>query len=141
MTSALDQLEALLAAATEGPWGRADWSIDDGPDRFTIEAYSAEVPRPGCLSIWPDGIVKHRVAETHEGERPDADAALIVAAVNSLPALLACARALEPFGRVDHHPDEPDHWPAFGKSAGQGWPTVGNFRTAAEALKMLESGK
>ena len=41
--------------------------------------------------------------------------------------------ALRPF-TMEYAWQEPDHWPAFGKNAGQGWPTVGDFRRALVAL-------
>jgi hypothetical protein len=44
--------------------------------------------------------------------------------------------ALLPFAKCEMtRPDqEPDHWPAFGKRAGEGWPTVGDFRRARACL-------
>jgi len=42
--------------------------------------------------------------------------------------------ALEPFARLEMPHQEPDHWPAFGKQSGVGWPTVGDFRRARAAL-------
>jgi hypothetical protein len=88
----LDELERLLAEATPGPWYLADWTSDDGLDLTTIEARNPEVLRPGQSSIWPDGIECSRVAETAQGERPLEDAALIVAAINALPELVAMGR-------------------------------------------------
>lgn len=48
--------------------------------------------------------------------------------------VLVRREVLEPFAQVEHHRDEPDHWPAYGRSAGQGWPTVGDFRAVAQAI-------
>ena len=85
----LPQLTALLERANL-PWARADWSCDDGPDRWTIEASQPD-PRvaQGFTSVWPDAIQKIRVAKVDESDDPEFYGDLIVAAVNALPALIA----------------------------------------------------
>jgi len=76
----IEELEALLAKAGL-PWRRADWSVDDGPNRFVIER---EEPDPraavGHTSVWPDGIRKIRIADLEQSDDPDAYGDLIVAA-------------------------------------------------------------
>lgn len=97
----LRQVLALDAKATPGPWFTADWSQDDGPNRTTIEGREPEKLFPGQSSqssIWPNGVRKIRVAETAEGERPDDDAAIIVALRNNLPTI---ARALSVLAAVE----------------------------------------
>ena len=47
----------------------------------------------------------------------------------------ALRKAAKPFAIDDWHRDEPDHWPAFGQKAGEGWPTVGDFRRIAALLR------
>ena len=92
----LRALEAAALAATPGPWEAADWSADDGPEPFTVEAREVETPQPGLASMWPDGIRKRRVAETHEGERPAEDARFIALAnPQTILALLAERERLE----------------------------------------------
>lgn len=103
------RLRELLEKATPGPWNAADWTQDDGPDHFTIEA-----TKPGGdPSIWPNGLAKIRVAETHDGERPREDAAFIAAARNELPALLDLLEA----------------------QAGGGWRPAAGVAAAIRALK------
>ena len=78
----LAELRQLLAEATEGPWFVASREGDD-------EAWW----------IWADRDEPFTVAQASyggpdnrtDGEAEEADAALIVAAVNALPALLAAA--------------------------------------------------
>lgn len=76
----LAELRKRAEAATPGPWYASDWTMDDGPSAFTVEARAPEVLGTGQSSIWPDGIRKYRVAEAELGENPLADAAYIAAA-------------------------------------------------------------
>jgi hypothetical protein len=66
-----DELRALAEAATPGPW-EIDWEENDGPESYPI-GFRAE------------DAVGHDVGNFDGSE---ADAALIVAACNALPALL-----------------------------------------------------
>ena len=71
----IDELERLLAAATPGEWVACGWGDGSTPDGVTnIFNHDAEVLLMECLPI--------------------DDAALIVAARNSLPALLTEIREL-----------------------------------------------
>lgn len=91
MIRLLDQLEALLAKATPRPWAFAQ--VECGP---TMIGYVTDTDTEEPLSgpfIADDGVVEEHVAEIHSGDYTDT--ALIVAAVNALPDLLASARALE----------------------------------------------
>ena len=86
--SNLDELERLLEAATPGPWG-----VGEGDDP------------PYPIITTPNG--HGMVAETWGGqdvEHGHADAALIVAAVNSLPALIAAARRAEALEKAGKFP-------------------------------------
>jgi hypothetical protein len=91
-----NELERLSAKATPGKWELADWTQDDGPDQWTIEASEPELLRPGQSSIWPDGIRKIQVADVIDGNNRDHDGALIVALRNNLPAILAALRRPAP---------------------------------------------
>lgn len=89
----LDQLDQLRAAATPGPWAQngADPAYiigqvsEDGEEYLDVADAGASV-RPG-ISGW---------------RRAEADAALIVAAVNALPKLTAKLRAAEALW-AEHH--------------------------------------
>jgi hypothetical protein len=74
----LDRLEALLAKATPGPWEV------DGPSYNQIIWSSAE--NRVCFMAHSSGL---------DEERDLATAALIVAAVNALPGLIAALRATQ----------------------------------------------
>lgn len=50
---------------------------------------------PGQSSIWPNGVQKHRVADTEWGDNPVADAAYIAALHNSLPQIAEYVKRLE----------------------------------------------
>jgi hypothetical protein len=106
MLETIRRLKELRERATKGPWRRADWSVDDGPNRWTIEGSEPEELSAGQTSIWPNGIRKIRVAETGESDNPDDNAAFIVAMENALPeieeALRMAEQALAPFAeRLD----------------------------------------
>ena len=98
----IDEMEKLLAEATKGPWrrealGGSSTVIAAGtPVRndTRIPAYAYDEARGFCIAYphlddRPQDVRLDFVHFSH------ADAALIVAAINSLPALLACARAVE----------------------------------------------
>lgn len=91
ITARLDELDRLHAAATPGPWFATEhklWATpivceDHWPGLTEEEAAEyGEAPGP------PHYVV----AQTMQGGRNTADAALIVAAVNALPELVAAAR-------------------------------------------------
>lgn len=97
----LDALEALLAKATPGPWARADWERDGGPNRWTIEGQQPDPYAsrgPGYTSVWPGGIQKMCVADVRESNEPEANGDLIVALHNNAPAMIAALRARQPTG-------------------------------------------
>ena len=135
----VERLREMMERATPGPWYAADWGYDDGSNLVTIEAREPEVVSEGQSYIWPDRICKLKVATTEEGQNPLSDAALIAAAVNALPALLACAEALESltgasiedFGEPGDYPD--DEQVAYPESA----VTFGHLRKALAALSAL----
>lgn len=92
----LDELEHLRSEATPGPWKKFH---HPGPDVIQIDTiadgYSATICRltpiiERSMSDWVDSVMSK---ETQQRNR--ADAALIVAAVNALPELVAVARAAE----------------------------------------------
>lgn len=86
--NALAELRSLLAAATPGPW-RWYWSQNrafvESDTRTVVEVFDAD-------------------PEVHGGIEHEADAALIVAAVNALPALIAVAEAAEEFAFCNDGP-------------------------------------
>ena len=81
-----DQLRALLAEATPGPWTESGRDVDH--DRFVAEGKNpGDVAGLGCeIEGPPDGWLR---GQFHR----HADAALIVAAVNALPALFDVVEA------------------------------------------------
>lgn len=84
----VDELRALLSAATPGPWEATDWHLDDGPNQWAIAGSKPEVVSPGRTGIWPGGIQKLLVADVEYSELPHENAALIVALRNNAEALL-----------------------------------------------------
>ena len=101
-----DELEKLLADATPLPWrqGQPDsrkvhphWRDSDGNDR------------DDCLhkNGWAKTIatVGKEEGDWRDALRQHADAALIVAAVNALPELLAMARRVEGLDRIERNRD------------------------------------
>jgi hypothetical protein len=105
------RLRELRAKATAGEWFAADWTYDFGSGLTTIEAREPETLSEGQSSIWPDQVRKVLVAETQGGTNPLEDAAAIVAAMNSLESLLACAEALQGllYHAGIHDADPEDH--------------------------------
>lgn len=92
-SSIAQKARALLEGVTEGPWFASDWNEDDGPEPFTIEAREPEVLSAGQSSIWPNGIVKRRIASTEDG---DGDRAAHARLIASAPTLISeMADALE----------------------------------------------
>ena len=112
----LDEIERLLSEATAGPWIRLH---DDGRIGIAVEA---DVPGQGhmtlalsphgnrceCGQVWSEAVDwPVAFCDTREGlEGPTgkvrmANAALIVALVNSAPGLIARIRQLE--GALRHH--------------------------------------
>jgi hypothetical protein len=80
MTTDIEGLKALLEKATPGPWKVADKVATVGGDRYLVITHPA-----GWVSLIMEG----------DDGRDEADAVLIVAAVNALPDLLATITALE----------------------------------------------
>ena len=78
-----DELEGLLAKATKGPWKQH--LVDD----TTIMAGDFEIG-----STWPEGGADADLDFNSPTELHEANAALIVAAVNALPELIATIRRL-----------------------------------------------
>jgi hypothetical protein len=75
LTELLDRLEAAAAAATPGPWYVEEHAGRDG------------------MVVMADGFRRAHLPQTRLVENAEADAALIVAAVNALPTLVAELRA------------------------------------------------
>jgi hypothetical protein len=93
MTDPLDTLSALEAAATKGPWGT--WRETQGyPD--DAQWYVTSPTFPDSQAIVGS-----------ESTNAAADAALIAAARNALPALLTIAEAAQELLAVDWHADAP----------------------------------
>ena len=81
---------------TPGPWHAEDWSLDDGPNTFTVAAHEPETLSPDQSSIWPNGIRKIKIADTEEGDGDRiANARLIAAAPDLLEVLKEATLALE----------------------------------------------
>lgn len=98
----LDRLNALRTEATPGPW---HWLSGNETDQWAA----------------PDQVIRYRVLESagravlqhaQTWQIRDAEADLIVAAVNALPALLRIARAARPMANLPHplSADEREQW-------------------------------
>jgi hypothetical protein len=100
----LDALDKLLAAGTPGPWES---------DGFIVSA-------PHAWGLDEGGFVAGMIG-TPGGTRVAEDAALIVAAVNSLPALIARVRLLEAAAQryLDYTGEH--HWRCEHRTAAVGW--------------------
>lgn len=106
MTDPLDTLRALEAAATPGPWTVDSADPTDvvirGPyeERWVANVgnWSRQLPEPPP----PDTDRAYQAIEADA-----ADAALIAAARNALPALLTIAEAAQELLAVDWHADAP----------------------------------
>lgn len=92
----LDELEKLLAAATPGEWTADSADVDnrDGLEHFI------KVPHKSYIHLFQDSSPSKEEPWTEwtfndHGEQAGKDAALIVAAVNALPSLIASARRVE----------------------------------------------
>lgn len=83
-SEAIARLRELRAKATAGEWRQH--LVDD----TTIIAHDGDE----IASTWPDGGHDADADFDADTERHEANAAAIVAAMNSLPALLECAEAL-----------------------------------------------
>lgn len=83
MTVDIARLRALLAAATPGEWTDAG-AVDHEDDLDVTAILSPDPSKPVVSTIWYDGphLIVHQT-----------DRALICAAVNALPQLLAIAEA------------------------------------------------
>lgn len=79
MTGGLDELRALLANATPGPWTNQGWDDAEGGSFVVGGGVPGSAKERGIVAT----LCTTRRAES------EANAALIVAAVNALPALLA----------------------------------------------------
>lgn len=90
-SSIAQKARALLKGVTEGPWFASDWNEDDGPEPFTIEAREPEVLSAGQSSIWPNGIVKRRIASTEDGDGDRAAHARFIALAPTLISEMADA--------------------------------------------------
>lgn len=104
----MNKLTALVEAAkaaTPGPWFAGDFNDDSGDNSVTVYSTKPELLFDGQSSIWPDGMLKIRVADTSEGIDPIADATFIAlanpATILELCALLEKAEAAmnSPSGR------------------------------------------
>lgn len=79
----MSHLKRLNDAATQGVLVLADWTRDDGPNKLTLTGHKPEALAEGQRNIWPNGVQSIRVADFHEGNTPEADAAFIVELVNA----------------------------------------------------------
>jgi len=97
----LDRLQATLDAATPPPWWR------EGENEYIYGNERGGRPNG-------EGIAQARYYSRHREDGP-ADAALIVAAVNALPALIAYGRKLWQMYGCSDHPNCPrnDQSPAL----------------------------
>ena len=87
----LDELERLLKDATPGPWVATPKTWKSKTNNYTWTACGIESRDPELVEIGGGAIAY--AADT--GQIAPANAALICAAVNALPALLRVARALQ----------------------------------------------
>jgi hypothetical protein len=90
-TDTVERLRELRAKATEGPW------YADQPDSFgdvNLRTRHEEL----AIGAIVNGAFK---AMGQRSDTPEANAALIVEAINALPALLDAVEALEPFATAE----------------------------------------
>jgi hypothetical protein len=120
------ELERLERAATPGPWRTLIADDDNGVMRPHIKG-----GRPEPMGMWVAAFYAY--ADTGDGG--DDNAALVAAARNALPALLAAATALSPLTAPDDSlpPDLPDDAEVLIAV------TVGDIRRARAALAALEA--
>lgn len=90
------QLRELREKATPGPWAIANWGHTDEP-HMVIEG--PEIPKPSTRDgFWFGG----QKAVDWGDEWSAENAALIVAAINTMPALLAIAEASQSYMAIRH---------------------------------------
>jgi len=102
--NSLGRLEELLAQATPGPWTAKGWSVNAAADLL---------PGQSSRTLAKTRETRGTLAWEESFQRGVADAALICAAVNALPALLACARELLLHHDCDLHVESADEGTAY----------------------------
>jgi hypothetical protein len=133
------RLRELRAKATAGEWKPVHgggWSVEPDEDEDSGACAWQQIAADGkTVAIAVDGNPGWEI----ETRQLDANIAAIVAAMNSLEPLLACAEALEVFARAARSIDvDPpgDHEPSHGR----GSVTAGDLRKARAALDALAGG-
>jgi cell division protein ZapA (FtsZ GTPase activity inhibitor) len=111
ITDRLDEIERLRAAATPGPWETTAWGGTDHDGEGWAE-YGVRLDDRGPVILGYD-------------EQAQADAALIVAAVNAVPELVAAVRAVLALA---------DRWDQVAIAADNGWQRTVN-RSHADRLR------
>jgi hypothetical protein len=134
------RLRELRAKATAGNWFEDSQRVQDSDRRDYYYNIYAPSGRIIADTLNSDMVL---LEDNGEGASLDvvgrANAAAIVAAMNSLESLLACAEALEVFARAARSIDvDPpgDHEPSHGR----GSVTAGDLRKARLALQALAGG-
>jgi hypothetical protein len=91
----LEELERLLKAATPGPWRNDGYGtiVQEGVEVGSIRR--GYPPEPSALAHLSDG-------EYIQNPNAEEDAALIVAAINALPELVAEIKRLQVYERAWH---------------------------------------
>ena len=109
-TNVLDRLEALLAAATPGPWSYDDGITDDE---------TGERGKP--QSLYGQGMVGGLplFCGVEPVERDDRDGRLVAALRNAAPALIRLARAALWLDNVPRHTGDHDTEIAIAKKEGE----------------------
>lgn len=140
--SGLRELEELLARGTPGPWDRTDgdiWVVTAGAMVCCNQPIANRYGEAECCGQPIAEPAQDLVANTS----PD-NAALIIAAVNSLPALIEVAKALKPFAKAgelfDPRPADSYNEGVYMPAAGREYSISGDdLRAARAALAKLES--
>jgi len=136
----LDELERLLKAGTPGPWKiERNKRCIQGPDTGEGDALVITSVMGGSKQWSASPYSQYCVPGMKDG---DANAALIVAAINALPGLIESARrveelevALKPFAVFSECFTDVSHDDAVGARFSTTTISVGAFRHASAALK------
>jgi len=81
----LAAIQARAEKATEGPWHWEDWSLDDGPDKFSLVAPPHTNPG-GASTMFPD--LGNRLLKDENEEISEQDRDFIAHARTDIPLLL-----------------------------------------------------
>jgi hypothetical protein len=93
MTNPIERLRALLSEATPGPWEATPTIWKSRTSNYTLTACGIESRDPELVALGGGAIAY----ATDTGQIAPEDAALICAAINAAPALLAVAAAAQEY--------------------------------------------